>query len=564
MAEQLSLQIDVNGSQAVKSLGEIRKEIKQSTADLLAAQQKFGDYSAEALSAAKKVAKLKDSIQEATETASLFDPGKKFQVFAGSLSALAGGFTAVQGAVGLLGVESKEVEKSILKVQSALALSQGLSTIADSAKDFQRLGAVIKDTALKAFGSLKAAIISTGIGALVIGLGLLIANFDAVKKAVLNLVPGLGKVADFIGKLVNKVTDFVGITSEAGRATAKLIKDNDKAIKESERFLELNGDKYDEYTQRKIKANDEFRKKQNEFLKDETLSEEQKNEFIKQARDKADREILRSTKDRNDKQIEINKKSYEEQKKLLEERKAKEKKEEEDRIAAEKERAARNREATAPFIDLKELQKKSKEVKETIFTEGVKIDQDALSNTISIGQKRMQSLDAFVDNNKKATKTQMELDKTKSEAQIGLAADTLNILSGLVDQNSVAGKAIAISQAIINTYQGASKALAQGGIFGPVAAAATIAAGLINVKKIISTKVPSAKGGGDVGGGGGIPSISTAAPITIQGQETATTNISQQSINALGNQALRAYVVETDVTNSQQRIAAIQQRARFS
>ena len=97
-----------------------------------------------------------------------------------------------------------------------------------------------------------------------------------------------------------------------------------------------------------------------------------------------------------------------------------------------------------------------------------------------------------------------------------------------------------------------------------MAAAATIAAGLINVKKIISTKVPSAKGGGDVGGGGGVPSISAAAPLTVQGQETATTNISQQSINALGNQAMRAYVVETDVTNSQQRIAAIQQRARFS
>ena len=563
MAEQLSLQINVGGNVG-ESLGSLKKQLREAQADVGALADKFGATSQQAIEAAKRAAQLKDRIGDAKALTDSFNPDQKFKALTSSLAGVAGGFAAVQGAIGLFGVESKEVEKTLLKVQSAMALSQGLEAVGNSIDSFKNLGSVIKDVAGKAFGSLKAAIISTGIGALVIGLGLLIANFDAVKKAVLNLVPGLGKVADFVGNLINKVTDFVGITSEAGRATAKLLKDNDAAIKASERNLELNGDKYDEYTQRKIKANVEFLKKQNEFINDETLSEAQKNKFIKEARDKADREILKSTKDRNDKQIEINTKSYEEQKKLLEERKAKEKKEEEDRVAAEKERAARNREATAPFVDLKELQKKSKEVKETIFTEGVKIDQDALSNTINIAQKRMQSLDAFVEGNKKAGKTQMDLDKAKSEAQIGLASDTLNILSGLIDQNSVAGKAIAISQAVINTYQGASKALAQTGVFGPIAAAATIAAGLINVKKIISTKVPSAKGGGDVGGGGGVPSISAAAPLTVQGQETATTNISQQSINALGNQAMRAYVVETDVTNSQQRIAAIQQRARFS
>jgi hypothetical protein len=43
-----------------------------------------------------------------------------------------------------------------------------------------------------------------------------------------------------------------------------------------------------------------------------------------------------------------------------------------------------------------------------------------------------------------------------------------------------------------------------------------------------------------------------------------TTNISQQSINDIGNQAVRAYVIESDVTSNQQRMAAIRQRARFS
>jgi hypothetical protein len=36
---------------------------------------------------------------------------------------------------------------------------------------------------------------------LVIGVGLLIANFETVKKVVLNFIPGLGKLADFVGIL---------------------------------------------------------------------------------------------------------------------------------------------------------------------------------------------------------------------------------------------------------------------------------------------------------------------------------------------------------------------------
>jgi hypothetical protein len=139
----------------------------------------------------------------------------------------------------------------------------------------------------------------------------------------------------------------------------------------------------------------------------------------------------------------------------------------------------------------------------------------------------------------------------------------LDALSAIVDQNSVAGKAIAVAQAIINTYQGATKALGQGGALGFVTAGAVIAAGIMNVKKIVSTKIPSAKGTGSVEGGAAAPSISASAPIAPPQPQAQTTTLDSQSINAIGNQTSRAYVVESDVTSSQQRIAAIQQRARF-
>jgi hypothetical protein len=69
--------------------------------------------------------------------------------------------------------------------------------------------------------------------------------------------------------------------------------------------------------------------------------------------------------------------------------------------------------------------------------------------------------------------------------------------------------------------------------------------------------------GGSVTGTSTI-SAPSSAPIAPQRPETATTNLSAQTINAIGNQAIRAYVVETDITSNQKRVQAIKQRARFS
>ena len=224
MAEEVvGVKIKV-GNEGFENIKELRQGLKAANDELLKAQTNFGNTSKEALAAAKKVAEFRDTIQEARETADLFDPGKKFQAFTGALSAVAGGFSAVQGAIGLVGVESAEVEKTLLKVQSALALSQGLSTIADSAKDFQRLATVVKTNVVGAFSTLRGAIAATGIGAFAVGLGLLVANFEKVKETVFGLFPGLEKFTKLVSGLVQEFTDFVGITDEADRNLTKLEK----------------------------------------------------------------------------------------------------------------------------------------------------------------------------------------------------------------------------------------------------------------------------------------------------------------------------------------------------
>ena len=178
--KKVGLEVNVNGTQAEKSVGSIRKELREATQNAIALARKFGDLSPEALDAAKKVATLKDEVADFRDRINALDPDKKFTAFSQSLQGVAGGFAGLQGAVGLFGAESEDLQKQLLKVQSALALSEGLNSVLASKDAFKNLGAIIKGNVTKAFGSLRSAIISTGIGALVIGVGLLIANFDKV------------------------------------------------------------------------------------------------------------------------------------------------------------------------------------------------------------------------------------------------------------------------------------------------------------------------------------------------------------------------------------------------
>lgn len=140
-------------------------------------------------------------------------------------------------------------------------------------------------------------------------------------------------------------------------------------------------------------------------------------------------------------------------------------------------------------------------------------------------------------------------EKLVAEAKRKIVADALGGLSQLLGENTVAGKAVSIAQSIINTYEGATKALAQGGIFGSIAAAGVIASGLATVKKIVSTKVPGAN---DTAGAQGIQNtIDTAAlPPAFNVVGASPVNQLAQTLN--NQQPQRAYVVAGDVTTAQQ------------
>jgi chromosome segregation ATPase len=103
------------------------------------------------------------------------------QKLGGAIQGAASGFQLVQGASALFGEESEELEKTLLKVQAAMALADGIEGIRTALPMFKNFANTIKTTVVGAFSSLKGAIASTGIGALMIAIGYLIANFDKLK-----------------------------------------------------------------------------------------------------------------------------------------------------------------------------------------------------------------------------------------------------------------------------------------------------------------------------------------------------------------------------------------------
>jgi hypothetical protein len=171
-------------------------------------------------------------------------------------------------------------------------------------------------------------------------------------------------------------------------------------------------------------------------------------------------------------------------------------------------------------------------------------------------------LDLF---DKQSKEQERKRDEAAAEAKAAVISGALGTIADAVGRNTVAGKALSVAQATVDTYAGANKALATyPPPFGGIAAGTVILAGLLNVKKILSTKIPPPPGSQGVSDNTSAPAISNTPPIN-PGQfiQSSPTLLNAQAIQQLGSATNRAYVLETDVTNSQERIRRINRAARL-
>ena len=196
----------------------------------------FGEFSAEALAAQKKVAELSDKMDDFNDRVKALNPDK-FAKVQTVVNGVASGFAAAQGAMALFGNESEDLQKTLVKVQGAMALAQGLEGLGKVQQQFTTLAKDTLQGVIKAFSTLKGAIVATGIGALAVGLGLLITYWDDIQEA-------LGGVSKEQNKVNNAMRDAVA--AEQGNISKlqsyqKLTQDTSLSLAERKNALgELN------------------------------------------------------------------------------------------------------------------------------------------------------------------------------------------------------------------------------------------------------------------------------------------------------------------------------------
>lgn len=184
-----------------------------------------------------------------------------------------------------------------------------------------------------------------------------------------------------------------------------------------------------------------------------------------------------------------------------------------------------------------ELVEANLKIKRDSYEEGTQAYVDANNELLAFQQKNGQD--------------QKKIDRDILDAKLKTVSTSLGQVAGLLGENSKFGKALAVTQAIIDTYAGANKALAQGGIFGAVAAAGVIATGIANIKKITATEEPDAPSfaSGVGGGGSSVPALPTPPSFNIVGASSESQLA--QAINGQQNRPVKAYVVSGEVTTAQ-------------
>jgi uncharacterized membrane protein required for colicin V production len=558
----INLQVNDNINNTENSVKSLKAQLREAQNEVNTLSEKFGATSREAVQAAKQAAILKDRIGDAKNLTDAFNPDAKFRALTSSLSGVTGGFAALQGGMALFGQESDDVQKTLLKVQSAMALSQGIQSVGESVDSFRQLGAVIKSTSvvqgvltaataaynfvntaattgLKLF---RAALISTGIGALVVGVGLLISNFDKVKTVILNLIPGLANVGKFIGGIVDSITDFVGATSDASRALDKLKKDADNTLAVNKKFMQEHGDQVDEYTKKKIEAKNAYANAIKEDGADQVALAKKLN------RELADIEFSRG-----DEKRKIQKEANE---KAAADRKA-EKERLQKEAAAEK---TKFDEQTKSDLELLRQANLNKDLEDSSRKRGLLDEQISIleEGVAAVEVTETKTTEAITKN----AEAQKKIEELKTQARIEQAergAALLTNISDLIGKDTAAGKVAAVAATTINTYAAAQTAFLNAqknpiSILGPaypyISAGLAIAGGLKNVQAILSVPTPSGGGGGSApSGSAGMGSGPSAPQFNVVG--ASSTSQLAQTIGTQQNTPVQAYVVSNDVTTAQ-------------
>tara|TARA_Y100000004_G_scaffold197137_1_gene269971 strand:- start:473 stop:2299 length:1827 start_codon:yes stop_codon:yes gene_type:complete len=607
MAQTIEYNIKVNDQGAATTIGQLEtqlSDLNEEIKEVPVNSKRFKELK-------REINSVEGELEGANQALARFTAEDKVRAFQGSVDVLGGAISGTAGAAALFNVESEKFDELTARAAGAIAFAQGLKQGADGAialtqslqksQKAQKLFASAQALVNTGLGKFKIALAATGIGALVVGIGLLVANFDKVSAAIKKFIGNskiLTGIVDTARNAFNSFVDairpaleFLGILpDEAERAEIAIRETATAAADAAEKELaraqargasakELFEIEQEILTNRIASLEDEEEKAQAIFdlellrIKEKKrLADEEEAERKKRADERAKRE----EEEEAERLAKIEKEKEDERSRLegiaaiLDEYKTKA-----EDLEAETELQKLELEEERKLAELERLAA-TEEEKQAIrdFYAQRKAEAEAVATDEAIENAKRES-----EEKQAAALAELEARTAIEQAKFGLLAQFGGLLGQLAGESKelqiaavIATQAAAIGQIISATGLANAKALAASPLtFGQpwvtintVSAGLSIASAVASAAKSIS-QIKSSDAGGGIGGAPQLPSArggSASAPTNGGLGETVPTGISPET--QIRGGAVRAYVVSGDITSNQEAEAKLSTRRTIS
>jgi len=245
---------------AVTKQASLRGELKQVKDQMQQAALAGGVLGEEYKRLKQRAGELDDTIKDvANDIANAGSDTRGVDNLVGSISALAGGFSAVQGAVALFGDESEDLQKTLLRVNAAMALATGiqqvlnattkqgaLTRVADAAATglqiaAQKIYTFVTGRATAATVAFKVALAATGIGLVIVAVIALANAFKSSTKDIDDATDAIDRQNRSLESMNTLIEQQLSISlaraEAAGAAESRLIAIRGKSLQEQRKNL---------------------------------------------------------------------------------------------------------------------------------------------------------------------------------------------------------------------------------------------------------------------------------------------------------------------------------------
>jgi hypothetical protein len=594
--------LQVNTAPSVKSISDLKKEIKDLKGQLLSLEQGTKEYNDVLVEVADKTHQLKEVQEQVSKSSQDF--GDRVANVRGTVMGLTGAFQAVLGSLSLMGVNLGDDVKMLKMLNSAMAITQGVAAIDSGVKAFKALTISIKASTM-AMSGLKKALITSGIGAAAVAVGILVTKLmelkeknDEAKQSMEDMAAAMERVRAYTGNLNSVYLSYIELLEYQGRLEQASGKDtvavNNMKLASLKARLAQEKVVLDNARAYEASVRDAQKEEAGKMVKDQqavvddiskrilAIERDTQVERTRIATEEAKkRAAIEGQPAEGKMQVQINVGVVGGTDRPLKEQKAQEAelqaltdyytKRAEIVIANEKDIDDQLLALDIEYRDTRE------ELLRKQYEDGLITRQD-FDNQMA--QLEVEAAEFQIEQEERVTaKIQEEAEKRKAAQKawaqsVKVVASSVSSILGTLGDNLEEGtrqwKNLKTAQAIIDTIAGSVTAFMTtlqqiggipGLIAGAAAAAATLAAGMVEVNKIQSTNVsknsaPSASGGSSLG------SVSASA-VSVNAMQVTPTRQVQTQEDVANLPDTRVYVLERDITDTQRRVAVTTQNATY-